>query len=184
MTEETKQQIVAMLPRLRRFAYGLAGNISDADDLLQEACSRAIGNLSSWEPNTRLDSWMYRIINNIWLDSKRHQGVRQRNARDLEDYMSQQVDEAKQIEDRMTLAAVRSAIDQLPEDQRIVLVMVCLEHMPYKEVAATLDLPIGTVMSRLSRGRKNLHRLISSQGDAEAADSGRMNPTSAEGGQS
>lgn len=160
MADRIEQELIVMLPRLRRFAYGLVGNMDEADDLLQEACAKAIENATSWAQGTRLDSWMYRIIQNTWKDSRRRNNVRARNSEKLQHHMDQQVDAETQIEDRMTLDKVRLAMDQLPDDQRVIVTMTCLEGVSYKQAAEILDLPIGTVMSRLSRGRRALQKML------------------------
>ena len=160
MADRIEQELIVMLPRLRRFSYGLTGNMDDADDLLQEACAKAIENADSWKAGSRLDSWMYRIIQNTWKDNRRRQSVRTRNSEDLQRHLDQRVDSEQQIENRMTLEAVRLAMNQLPDEQRIIVTMTCLEGISYKQVAEILEVPLGTVMSRLSRGRRAIQRIL------------------------
>ena len=76
MAEDVRAQLIALLPRLRRFALGLTGSRDDADDLVQAACERALNRLHQWEPDTRLDSWMFRIVKTIWIDQWRSQKAR------------------------------------------------------------------------------------------------------------
>ena len=170
MTDLIEREMIALLPRLRRFSYGLTGNADDADDLLQESCAKAIGSISSWQKGTRLDSWMYRIIQNTWTDNRRRHAIRQNNADELRQSLDQHVDEEKRLEDRRRLEQVRLAIELLPDDQRAIMVMTCLEGIAYKEVAAILDIPMGTVMSRLARGRKKLHELLKEAPSVEKSD--------------
>ena len=157
MSRETKQQMVALIPRLRRFAYGLSGSIDEGDDLVQAACERALGRLDQWQKGTRLDSWMFRIVQTIWIDRMRAKKVRG-HALDL-DQAGHVVGEdgAQAAESRLTLERVRRAMAELPEDQRLVLAMISIDGRSYKETAEALDLPIGTVTSRLARARHRLY---------------------------
>lgn len=157
-------ELVALLPRLRRFARGLAGVPDQADDLVQAACERALTRIHQWTPGTRLDSWMFRIIQTIWLDQKRAQRVRTGEGRvDADSPLVEpelMVDGAREMEAQVTYDAVRRAMTKLPEEQRAVMMLVCVEGQSYKETADTLAIPIGTVMSRLSRARAALGRLL------------------------
>ena len=146
-----REELVTLLPRLRRFSLTVAGNVQDAEDLLHSALERALRHESTWQRGTRLDSWMYRIIRNLWIDerrAKRNQNVSLEVAgQDVPD------DRHDSAEHLLDLAQARRALLSLPEEQRSVLCLVVLEGMTYQEAAATLDVPIGTVMSRLSRAR-------------------------------
>jgi RNA polymerase sigma-70 factor (ECF subfamily) len=160
-------QLLPLLPRLRRFARGLAGSDEEGDELLQDACARAISRAHQWLPGTRLDSWMYRTIQTIWLDRLRVDKVRGRNAGALDPDKLIGGDLQRECEARLLLDEVRRAIGRLPPEQRAVLLLVCVEGLSYREAADTLDLPIGTVMSRLCRARLALaHMLDSAQGSA------------------
>lgn len=146
-----RDELVTLLPRLRRFSLAVTGNVQDGEDLLHSALERALRHESSWQRGTRLDSWMYRIIRNLWIDerrAKRNQDVSLEVTGDavLEDSR----DTAEHLLD---LTQARRAMLALPEEQRSVLCLVVLEGMTYQEAAAALDVPIGTVMSRLSRAR-------------------------------
>ena len=159
MNDETLAQLraemVALLPRLRRFARGLAGAPDQADDLVQAACERALRRIDQYQPGTRLDSWMFRIVQTIYLDDRRAAKVRTGEGRIdaslVEDELA--FDGGRGLEAHMTYEAVRAAIAKLPEEQRVVLTIVCVEGQSYKEAAAALEIPIGTVMSRLNRAR-------------------------------
>lgn len=151
-----RTDLVALVPRLRRFAYSLTGSLQDADDLVQGACEKALRNAAQFEPGTRMDSWMYRIVQTLWLDDRR-KALRRGTAIDPEDaHLSDQGKAANLPEDRMMLAQARVAMADLPEGQREVLSLVAIEGLTYREVAETLQVPIGTVMSRLSRAREAL----------------------------
>jgi RNA polymerase sigma-70 factor (ECF subfamily) len=154
---QTQEQLIALLPRLRRFARTLARNPHDADDLVQLAIERALKRLDQWQPGTRLDSWMYGIIKNAWIDEVR---ARQRRDRVLapEELGEHVADAASEAHiDRLSLEA---ALAQLPEEQRLVVALVLVEGLAYKEAAAVLEVPIGTVTSRLARGREALEALL------------------------
>ncbi len=156
MTDRFRQDLVDLVPKLRRFAYSLTGNRQDGDDLVQAACEKALRNASQFQPGTRMDSWMYRIIQTIWLDDRRRH---QRRGTPIDPEDVQLSDEGKAAslpEDRMMLARTRAAMAALPEAQRAVLSLVAIEGLSYRETAETLDIPVGTVMSRLSRAREAL----------------------------
>lgn len=146
-----REDLVTMLPRLRRFSMAVAGNAQDAEDLLHSALERALRSEASWQRGTRLDSWMFRIIRNLWIDERR--------ARRHQDVPLDVVGEAALVDGRETaeqlldLAQARRALLALPEEQRSVLCLVVIEGMTYQQTADTLGIPIGTVMSRLSRAR-------------------------------
>lgn len=153
---EIGEEIVALLPRLRSFALSLARRRDEADDLVQAACERAFGAIDTWQPGTRLDAWMFRILRNLWIDRHR----RRRDETSLDDDeagLSVTAEDGRHtVEVRSTMAAVRMAIDRLPEEQREVLMLVCVEDLSYRDAAEVLEVPIGTVMSRLSRARRAL----------------------------
>lgn len=148
-------QIIVLLPRLRRFALALAGSRENADDLVQSACERALRSSNSWKPGSRLDSWMFRVLRNLWIDHHRRKRVQTSANPEMEANVPGE-DGRRTAESRLELAQVPALIATLPEQQRDVLVLVCIEDMPYREAAAILDVPIGTVMSRLARGRQAL----------------------------
>jgi len=164
MDQAFSHQLVALLPRLRRFARGLARGSEEGDDLVQAACERALARHDQFEPGTRLDSWMYRIVQNLWLDSRRRQ-KKEAIALDPVDLAEHATPVgANAAEDGLYLAQVREAIAQLPEEQCAVLMLVSVEGLAYKDAAEILDLPLGTVMSRLSRARVALGRALENRG--------------------
>jgi RNA polymerase sigma-70 factor (ECF subfamily) len=164
---QVREEMVALLPRLRRFARGLAGVPDQADDLVQAACERALARIDQWQPGTRLDSWMFRIVQTIWLDERRAVKVRTGEGRIDAEMAEDELafDGGRGLEAHMTYEAVRAAMATLPEDQRAVLVLVCVEGQSYKEAAAALDIPIGTVMSRLARARAGLVKRLGESGE-------------------
>ena len=160
MDRTTHDGLVALLPRLRRFAYGLTGSVDEGDDLVQSACERALSRMNQFEPGTRLDSWMFRIMQTVWIDRRRS---RQRRGisvpmDDIGDLPG--ADGARETESRLRLSEVRRAVGRLPEDQRAVLMLVTVDGMSYREAADVLSVPIGTVMSRLARARLSLGQAV------------------------
>lgn len=176
MSDLTRRELAALLPRLRRFAYGLTGSQDEGDDLVQSACERALARLHQWRPGTRLDSWMYRIVQTVWIDRVRSQRIRTAADPEVLERL-QGGDAARELEARLDLARVRRAIARLPEEQRLVLVLVTVEGLSYKDAAATLGIPIGTVMSRLARARLELGRMLER---AEPSSARRPRPRSEE----
>ncbi len=167
MTVDVRQEIVALLPRLRRFACALTGSLDEADDIVQAACEKALGRLDQFTPGTRCDQWMFQIIRTVWIDKLRH--TRRRQGINVADDVEQVAFDARiheQAEARMDLAIIRREIARLPEEQRVILVLVTVDGRSYQETATMIGVPIGTVMSRLSRARRRL---------AEALD-GELHP--------
>ena len=146
--------MLALLPRLRRFAIGLSGNPPDGDDLCQMTIERALANRSRWEDGTRLDSWMYRIMRNIWIDEGR------KTTRSLQTFVAEDAGFAVGGEGgqeaAVQLADVDRAMQKLPENQREAVLLVMVEGYPYKEAAEIVGCPVGTLNSRLVRGRDAL----------------------------
>lgn len=152
--------IAALLPRLRRFARSITYNKEDGDDLVQVAVERALTRADQWETGTRLDSWMFRIMKNAWIDE-----VRSRMRRDqvfapeeLGEHVGDDFAEAHQ--QRM---AIQKAMSLLSDDHRLVIGLVLVDGMAYKEAADVLEVPIGTLTSRLARAREALQGLLSDQ---------------------
>jgi RNA polymerase sigma-70 factor (ECF subfamily) len=167
VTNDVRRGIVELLPRLRRFAYALAGDPEKGDDLVQEGCARAFARLDQWQPGTRLDSWMLRIIHNIWLDQKRAAKVRGVVV-DLDAVPELKGPDGRDVvERRLTLKRVLDAIDKLPEEHRELIALICIEGVSYQEASAILEIPIGTVTSRLVRARRALHAVAVEGQNAE-----------------
>jgi len=165
--ETTRQTLIALIPRLRRFARVLTGNQADADDVVQACLEKAMLNLDQWQPGTRLDAWVFRIARNTWIDDRR----RAHNSKGHDD-IAEMIDLAGDdgmaiIEASAEARMVRAAVDALPPEQRDVVVLVMLEEMSYREAADMLGLPIGTVMSRLSRAKAALARMMASAGGVQ-----------------
>jgi RNA polymerase sigma-70 factor (ECF subfamily) len=147
---------MAVLPRLRRFARGLTGAATEADDLVQAACERALARRHQFQEGTRFDSWMFRIVQTIWIDQIRARKVRREEPEAAE--MQLGSDEGvRRVEARLALAEVRRAVERLPPDQRTALMLVTVEGLSYREAAEVVQVPVGTIMSRLARARLALH---------------------------
>jgi RNA polymerase sigma-70 factor (ECF subfamily) len=157
--ESIHEQIIELVPRLRRFAKNLTGNVHDADDLVQIALERALTKLDQWRSDARLDSWLFKIVRNAWIDEMRSR--RRQNTIFLTEEAGERigVDSMQATSDRMT---VQAAMARLPEDQRAAVSLVLVEGLPYKDAAQVLDIPVGTLTSRLARGREALQSLLES----------------------
>jgi RNA polymerase sigma-70 factor (ECF subfamily) len=160
LTPELRGELIALLPRLRRFARSLAGNADAGDDLAQAALEKALVNIARFESGTRLDSWMYKIAQNLWIDSHRAQRVRGVSV--SEEVLATMVGEDGQrvAEAKLTFEATRRAIAELPEDQRAAVMLVLVDGLPYKDAAEILSIPIGTIMSRIHRARATLEAKV------------------------
>lgn len=150
------QHIVELLPRLRRFALALTRHQDDADDLVQAAVERALLRLGTWRPDTRLDSWLFKIMQNQWIDQVRaRRTLAASEVLDTVDHIAG-ADGRHVTGVRQELQATLEAVLRLPEEQRAVVGLVLVEGLAYREAAEILEVPIGTVMSRLSRARTAL----------------------------
>lgn len=177
MSEETlKAEMIRLLPKLRSFALRLCRNPDQADDLVQMTCERAIRSLGQFDPATRLDSWMFRILQNLYFNTRRDTANRSR----LFDMAMLDFDETfdgqKAAVSTLELKQVRSFIEQLDEDNRAVLLMIAVEGRSYKDVAKELQVPIGTVTSRLARARLKLRNWLDA---SEKAPGAALAPSSA-----
>jgi RNA polymerase sigma-70 factor, ECF subfamily len=152
-------QLIAVLPRLRRFAAGLTRSASEADDLVQAACERALAREHQFQEGTRFDSWMFRIVQTIWIDQLRARDIRKEDGDIAEERLG--TDEpVRRVEARLALSEVRRAVSLLPPDQRVTLMLVTVEGLSYKQAADVTGVPVGTIMSRLARARIALQQLL------------------------
>lgn len=154
------RQLAELLPRLRRFARTVTYHREDADDLVQLALERALTRSAQWEPGTRLDSWMFRIMKNAWIDEVRSRIRRDRvfAPEEAGEHVGDESAEAHQQR-----IAVQKAISMLSEDHRLVIGLVLVDGLGYKEAAEALDIPVGTLTSRLARAREALQAILSGQ---------------------
>jgi RNA polymerase sigma-70 factor (ECF subfamily) len=147
------------IPRLRRYAIALTGNRHTADDLIQDTLERAWRKRALWHAGSDLRAWLFTVMHNVHASGLR--GRREHAALDDAADAESLVSSAHAAESAATLAELQAALLRLPEEQRQVVLLVGLEQLSYAEAAGVLDVPIGTVMSRLSRGRDALRTLLS-----------------------
>lgn len=155
--------ILAELPRLRRYARALVGERAGADDLVQDTLERAWSRVAQWRPGSDLRAWLFGIMHNLRIDQLRRPALHTAPIEEMELELPTRATQT----DRMELQDLAAALAQLPEEQRAVLLLVALEDMSYAEVSVSLDIPLGTVMSRLARGRERLRQIL--DGHATAA---------------
>jgi RNA polymerase sigma-70 factor (ECF subfamily) len=156
ISEARSAEIIELLPRLRRFARALAGNVSDADDLVQVAVERALAKSGQLHEGAPLAGWMFGILRNAWIDEARARARRQRV------FVPQELGE--QVADPSSAQAqflpVQQAMERLPDEQREVIGLVLIEGLSYREAAAIIGAPVGTITSRLARGREALQNML------------------------
>ncbi|MEY2919375.1 MAG: hypothetical protein RL261_680 [Pseudomonadota bacterium] len=160
------EQVGRLLPRLRRFARALTRHAADADDLVQLAVERALMRSQQWQPGSSLTNWMLAIVRNAWIDETR--------ARRRRDAVLAPEDAAAEVGDTGTerdieLWSIQSALERLPEEQRLAVALVLIEGLSYREAAQVMDVPIGTLTSRLARGRLALQAMLTDQGTTREA---------------
>jgi RNA polymerase sigma factor (sigma-70 family) len=164
-SETFESELTQLLPRLRRFAHTLSRNGADADDLTQATIERALRSREQWHAGTRLDSWLYRIMRNLWIDTVRARGRRERHEAPEDAAKGVGEDPREAMHASMELMRAMSAMERLPDEQREVVALILIEGFGYREVSEMLDLPIGTVSSRLVRGRTALLEMLGGTAD-------------------
>jgi len=155
-----EDQLTATLPRLRRFAHALSRDRADADDLTQMTIERALQSRVQWQAGTRIDAWAYRIMRNLWIDTMRSRTRKAKVEVPPEDAETIGHDPRDGIEAGIDLKRAMAAMERLPDEQREVVALILVEGFGYRETAEMLGLPIGTVSSRLVRGRNALLALF------------------------
>jgi RNA polymerase sigma-70 factor, ECF subfamily len=166
MSQSFNDQLIALLPRLRRFARGLCGSVVEADDLVQAACERALSRSHQFQEGTRFDSWMFRIVQTIWIDQLRARKIRKEESEDAAVHLGSDAP-VKLVEARLQLDEVRAALQTIPAEQRAALLLVTVEGLSYREAAQIAQVPVGTIMSRLARARVALEARLGTGGDRE-----------------
>lgn len=147
---------------LRRYAWMLCGNHADADDLVQESLMKAIASAHTFKPGRNLRAWLFSILHNTFVSQKRQYARRARAMRFIDSALREPevpANQEKHVEAENTL----SMLSNLTPDQQSVLVLIAVEGLSYAEAAEALDIPMGTLMSRLARGREELRRLVSGE---------------------
>jgi len=153
-------ELAAVWPRLRRFAHALARNPADADDLAQMAAEKAFKSFSQFQPGTRFDSWLFRICRTSWIDTVRSRSRRAAHEAPADLAETLGYDPIPATEAAIDLARAQAAMQRLPEEQREVVALILIEGFGYREAAEILGQPIGTVSSRLARGRQALLTML------------------------
>lgn len=156
-SDDLRAQLGELLPRLRRFARVITRNVQDADDLVQVAAEKALARAAQWRPDSRLDSWMFGIMKNAWIDEIRAR--RRRGRVHAPEEAGADVGDAS-AEARDIALSVQAAMERLPEEQRLAVALVLVEGQSYRDAAELLGIPVGTLMSRLARGRTALQEML------------------------
>ena len=156
---EVRSLLVEQIPRLRRYARALVGDPVQADDLVQDCLERAWRRLHLWEPGSDLRAWLFTVLHNLHVDAARKR-ARAPRIQSLDSGAADPSSLPAQ-EDNLEIHDLAKALARLPDGQRAVLLLIGLEGMSYAEAASVLGIPVGTVMSRLHRGREQLRILMS-----------------------
>jgi RNA polymerase sigma-70 factor (ECF subfamily) len=162
---DVRLQLVTELPHLRRFARALVGDAALADDLVQDCIERALTKCHLYDPARPLRAWLYAILRNLHISGLRRNN-RSAVVKTVDELTDGEGAVAANQEQRLSIALISEALDHLPQAQREVIVLVALEEMSYRDVAEIVGVPIGTVMSRLSRARSALHHILEARGQA------------------
>jgi RNA polymerase sigma-70 factor (ECF subfamily) len=163
--EDLSSELPKLLPRLWRFALRLAADRHDAEDLVQRACVRALERRHQLQPDTSTLSWMFSIVHSIWLNEVRARQIRSRSSMQWTDELADIVPDPAAVNPEMDVLhrQIIAAVDALPDAQRVVMLLVAVEGHSYREAAEILDVPVGTVMSRLARARLTIGQSFGGQ---------------------
>jgi RNA polymerase sigma-70 factor (ECF subfamily) len=154
--EQFERELLSLLPRLRRFARSLTRDSSEADDLCQVAIERALKQRAQHRPGARLDSWMFTIMRNCWLDEVRSRRRWATHFTSSDDVDHDTSAAAATTSDVLTDMSLQQAMVALPLEQREAVALVWVEGLSYREASDVLDIPVGTLTSRLARARQRL----------------------------
>jgi RNA polymerase sigma-70 factor (ECF subfamily) len=153
MRDPFSEDLVALLPNLRRFALSLCRRADLADDLVQITAEKAFAARDRFDPATRLDAWLFRILRNAWIDHARRITTQGTTIDVYDSADTLTFDGVRHTENVILLRKTERAMAELPEDHREVMLLICVEELSYREAADIIGVPIGTVMSRLARAR-------------------------------
>jgi RNA polymerase sigma-70 factor (ECF subfamily) len=162
--EDLRDEIIDTLPRLRRFARSLARDAQDADDLVQIAVERALGAAHQIRPDSRVAGWLFGILRNAWIDECRSR--RRREPLQGPQELGERVSDPASGSDA-ELLCLQDALSRLPQEQRLAVSLVLIEGFSYKEAAQIMNVPIGTLTSRLWRGREALQQTLSQSSETQ-----------------
>lgn len=158
--DQVRRGVALLLPRLRRFGLALTGSREDGDDIVQAAIANALSRPSLWAPGARLDGWLFTMMQDLWRNEVRRRRTSGTKAAATIAGAEKSVDGRRVTETLLMLAQTRERFARLPDDQRIALALVVIEGLSYRDAAEQLDIPVGTLMSRLSRAREALRTMI------------------------
>jgi RNA polymerase sigma-70 factor (ECF subfamily) len=167
------QALLALRPRLRRFASGLTGSLDEADDLVQAVYERAVERHLQWQPGTHFHSWVFKIAHSLWISRQRHAAVRRAKDEAVDPDTLVGSDGERDAHARLDLADVRRLVAKLPPEQRAALMLVAVDGATYKEAAGILGVPAGTVASRVARARLALVEALEGK-EVDAAPSAAL----------
>lgn len=153
-----RPDLIEHLPRLRRYARALTGDVNRADDLVQDTLERALAKLDLWQPGSDLRAWLFTLMHNLFVNQIR---VRRPQETVMEDALDEPVSGGQM--EALAARDIHAALARLPEEQREVLLLVGLEQFGYAEAAQVLGVPTGTVMSRLSRARERMRQMLAGE---------------------
>ncbi|MBS3896379.1 RNA polymerase sigma factor [Silanimonas sp.] len=156
-TPNVRDAVCEMLPRLRRLARALTGHVHDADDLVQVAVERALARAPQWQPDRPVQAWLYGILRNAWIDEQRARKRQQPFHAPEEAGEDVGVSSIDHYVEQLSMAA---AMARLPDEQRLAVSLVLVEGLSYAEAAAVMEVPVGTLTSRLARGRQALQAIL------------------------
>lgn len=151
-------ELEACIPALRRYARSLLGNTDEADDLVHDCVVRALDQLHTWRRDGNMRAWLFSILHNLSVTQARRRLARP--AVPIDNISDEQLQLQPRQDEHLSTQDLILAVGQLPEEQRAVLLLVSVEDLSYAEAARVLDIPLGTVMSRLSRAREKLRRCV------------------------
>jgi len=168
---DLRRELTGLLPHIRRFAFSLTGSRADADDLLQATVERLLEKGAPEDADLR--RWSYKVCKNLWIDEIRSRRVRTDAVNEGKIDVIDRIDGERAVIGAISLAEVNTAMDRLPDDQRAALSLVAVEGLSYAEAAEALDIPIGTIMSRISRARAALAEMFAAT-NAKSAEGARL----------
>ena len=158
-----RKDLITELPYLRRFARGLCGDASLADDLVQDCVERALVKSHLYDPARPLRAWLYAVLRNIYVSNWRRNS-KFTGAKNIDDLEGSEGAVQPEQENNFSVALITDALDNLPAQQREVLILISLEEMSYQQASEIIGVPIGTIMSRLSRARAHLQNILEERG--------------------
>jgi RNA polymerase sigma-70 factor (ECF subfamily) len=171
LQDQVRKGVAQLLPRLRRFGLALTGSREDGDDVVQGAVANALSRPNLWTPGVRLDGWLFTMMQDLWRDEVRRRRTSGTKAAATVAGTDKSVDGRRVTETLLMLAQTRERFARLPDEQRMALALVVIEGMSYRDAAEQLDIPVGTLMSRLSRAREALRTMIDDDNRAQPVKS-------------